>query len=336
MPLLEAGISNMAERCDYAILAPALPVHMGNLINRAQSPSLLPMRTHISKDNQTRHLADDVIHYREYKILLQAERFTSKRAFLEFWEDANKTMAKLGIKVEIDPHAFDSQVREVLFYDTPEFDLYNNHFILRKRTFYDQGWPRADHELTFKFRAPDLEAAAAVDVRPQIGGHEEIKFKEELLLERDRLGGIRSVYSHGCVLISPEIELERGIDNITRAFPTLKKIDISPRARLELVNNIAVEEVQNTLGWIHFHHHFKGKATIAIWRSRALERSLSGEFAFQCKFDRLEDISKEALELSEEFYKKVQLDCAEWIMLGTTKTAMVYGLKDADRLKNRE
>ncbi|HTT75462.1 MAG TPA: hypothetical protein VMF50_05710 [Candidatus Binataceae bacterium] len=281
-------------------------------------------------------MADDVIHYREYKILLQAERFTSKRAFLEFWEDANKTMAKLGIKVEIDPHAFDSQVREVLFYDTPEFDLYNNHFILRKRTFYDQGWPRADHELTFKFRAPDLEAAAAVDVRPQIGGHEEIKFKEELLLERDRLGGIRSVYSHGCVLVSPEIELERGIDNITRAFPTLKKIDISPRARLELVNNIAVEEVQNTLGWIHFHHHFKGKATIAIWRSRALERSLSGEFAFQCKFDRLEDVSKEALELSEEFYKKVQLDCAEWIMLGTTKTAMVYGLKDADRLKNRE
>jgi len=33
-----------------------------------------------------------------------------------------------------------------------------------------------------------------------------------------------------------------------------------------------------------------------------------------------------ALELSEEFYKAVQLDCADWIKLGTTKTAMVYGL----------
>ena len=72
----------------------------------------------------------------------------------------------------------------------------------------------------------DLHAAAAVDVRPQLGGHKEVKFKEELLLARDRLGGMRSVYSHGCVLISPEIELERGIDNITRAFPTLQKIDI--------------------------------------------------------------------------------------------------------------
>src|SRR6202451_1304579 len=227
------------------------------------------MNKHISKQPETQHLPTDVVHYREYKILLQPDRFTSKDGFLEFWEAASKTLKKLHIKVDVADHAFDSQVREVLFYDTPQFDLYNNHFILRKRTFYDQGWPRPGHELTFKYRAPELEAAAAVDVRPQLGGHEEIKFKEELLLERDRLGGMRSVYSHGCVLISPEIELERGIENITRAFPTLQKINISPKTKLELVNNVAVEEVQNTFGMINFHHHFKGKATIAIWRSRA-------------------------------------------------------------------
>jgi hypothetical protein len=74
----------------------------------------------------------------------------------------------------------------------------------------------------------------------------------------------------------------------------------------------------------------------AIWRSRALEKSLSGEFAFQCKFERLDEVSKESLELSEEFYKRVQLDCAESIKLGTTKTAMVYGLGDSQQLKNRE
>jgi hypothetical protein len=293
------------------------------------------MDKHISKHPETQHLLDDVVHYREYKILLQPDRFGGKRDFMEFWEDASKTLKKLHIKVEIDPNAFDSQVREVLFYDTPEFDLYNNHFILRKRTFYDQGWPRQDHELTFKFRAPDLRAAAAVDVRPQLGGHDQIKFKEELLLERDRLGGMRSVYSHGCVLISPKIELDRGIEDITRAFPTLKRIDISPRTKLELVNNMAVEEVQNTMGFIHFGHHLKGKTTIAIWRSRALEKSMAGEFAFQCKFDRFEEVDREALELSEQYYKKVQLDCAEWIKLGTTKTAMVYGLGAAP-VKNSE
>jgi len=294
------------------------------------------MHKHISKHSETRHLAEDVIHYREYKILLKPDRFTSKNGFLEFWEAASKTLKKLDIKVDVDHHAFDSQVREVLFYDTPEFDLFNHHFILRKRTFYDQGWPRPGHELAFKYRDPDLGAAAAVDVRPQLGGHDEIKFKEELLLDREHLGGMRSVYSHGCVLTSPNIELDRGIEDITLAFPTLKKIDIRPKTKMELVNNVAVEEVQNTLGVIHFGHHFKGKTTVAIWRSRALERSLSGEFAFQCKFDRLEDVSQESMDLSEEFYKKVQLDCADWVKLGTTKTAMVYGLGDSLRLKNHE
>jgi hypothetical protein len=294
------------------------------------------MNKHISKHPDTRHLANDVVHYREYKILLQPDRFTSKRCFLEFWQDANKTIKKLGLQVDTERNAFDSQVREVLFYDTPQFDLYNHHFILRKRTFYDQGWPRQGHELTFKYRDPDLKAAAAIDVRPALGGHDEIKFKEELLLARDHLGGMRSVYSHGCVLTSPGIELDRGIEDIARTFPTLKRIDIKPRTKLELVNSVAVEEVQNTIGTIHFHHHFKGKVTIAIWRSRALEKSLSGEFAFQCKFDRLEEVSKEAVELSEEFYKKVQLNCAEWIKLGATKTAMVYGLGSGASLNNHE
>jgi len=45
------------------------------------------MHKHISKHPETQHLPDDVLHYREYKILLQPERFTSKRDFLAFWQD---------------------------------------------------------------------------------------------------------------------------------------------------------------------------------------------------------------------------------------------------------
>ena len=293
------------------------------------------MHKHISKHPETQHLPDDVIHYREYKILLAPEQFTSKRDFLAFWEDVEKSAKKFDLKIDFDKHAFHSQVREVLFYDTPAFDLYNNHFILRKRTFYDEGWPRAEHELTLKYRNPELKAAARVDVRPHLGGHHEVKFKEELLLERDHLGGMRTVYSHGCVLISPKIELDRGIEDIAAAFPALQSVDVHPKTTIELVNSVAVEEVQNTIGFIHFAHHYKGKATIAVWRNRALEKSLSGEFAFQCKFERLEEVHTSSLELSEAFYKQVQLDCAEWIKLGTTKTAMVYGLGNVP-VKNRE
>jgi hypothetical protein len=77
------------------------------------------MDKHISKHPETQHLASDVVHYREYKILLQPDRFTSKNGFIEFWEAASKTLKKLHVKVDVDDHAFDSQVREVLFYDTP-------------------------------------------------------------------------------------------------------------------------------------------------------------------------------------------------------------------------
>lgn len=293
------------------------------------------MDKHISKYAETRHLPKDVVHYREYKILLLPDRFTSKQGFLDFWQDVSKTTKRLGLKVDTDHHAFDSQVREVLFYDTPEFHLYNNHFILRKRTFYEQGWPRPEHELVLKYRHPDLASAAGVDVRPELAGHDEIKFKEELLPERDRLGGMRSMYSHGCVLTSPKIVLDQGIEHIRRAFPALRQIDISPATKMALVNNVAVEEVQNTIGVIHFHHHFKGKATIAVWRDRAMEKSLVGEFAFQCKFEELEEVPKSAIQLSEDFYKEVQVDCAPWIKLGTTKTAMVYGL-GATPVSNKE
>jgi len=293
------------------------------------------MDKHISKHPETKHLPDDVIHYREYKILLKPDRFTSKEGFMQFWDAVNATVKKFDLKVDLDKEAFHSQVREVLFYDTPHFDLYNNHFILRKRTFYDDGWPRADHELTIKYRSRELKDAASVDVRAMAAGHDEIKFKEELLLDRKQLGGMRSVYSHGCVLTSPKVVLDRGIEDIASVFPALGKIDIRPLTKIALVNNVAVEEVQNTMGRIHFGHGFNGKTTIAIWRSRALEKPLSGEFAFQCKFDRLTDVHKSSLVQSDDFYKHVQLDCADWVMLGTTKTAMVYGLGNVP-LRNRE
>ena|SRR5258707_13705625 len=83
------------------------------------------MHKHISEHPETQHLSDDVVHYREYKILLQPDRFTSKRGFMEFWEDVEKSAKKLDLKIDIDDKAFHSQVREVLFYDTPDFDLFN-------------------------------------------------------------------------------------------------------------------------------------------------------------------------------------------------------------------
>lgn len=268
----------------------------------------------------------DQIHYREYKILLRPERFFSPDRFEEYWKTLTKIAGKFDVGVDLNPDPFKRQVREVLFYDTKDFDLYKNAFILRKRTFYTDGWPDKDHELTIKFRHKEIEAAAAVNMHPNLAGESEIKFKEELLPFKDKVGGIRSLFSHNCGLTSPNIILNQGLEDIAKAFPALQSIDVSPKTRIELVNNVAVEEVQVDPGALDFGHGLKAKATVAIWRNRASETSLVGEFAFQAKFHRYDDVHQKALKRSEEFYKAAQTYADEWVQLGTTKTAMVYGL----------
>jgi hypothetical protein len=266
----------------------------------------------------------DKVHYREYKILLKPERFFRPERLEEYWRILCDIADHCGVGVETRKHGFHRLVREVLFYDTDNFDLYRNAFILRKRTFYKDGWPEADHELTVKFRHPDMEAAARSDIHPRIEGESRIKFKEELLPLRDEIGGMRSLYSHNCVLTTPKIVLDRGLQDIAQVFPAMADIDVSPETKINLVNNVAVEEVEVEPGYFDFGHGYEAKATIAVWRNRASETSLVGEFAFQAKFHRLDDIHHKAKALSEKFYRAVQTRAPEWVQLGTTKTAMVY------------
>jgi hypothetical protein len=279
----------------------------------------------------------DRIRYREYKIILQPQHFSSAQAFVDFWHLVKSTAKKFDVKVQQAEDAFESQVREVLFYDTEDFALYKNHFILRLRTHYKGGWPQGIPELTFKFRHPDLNEAAAVDVHPATsGGIARIKFKEELLPLRETLGGARSIFSHNCVLAKPREALEMAVKDLVTAFPAVQKTAANHESRLLLVNDMAVEEVQVNVGELHFGGGFNGKTTIAVWRTRKHERAFCGEFAFQCRFDSEDDIHKSSLKRAEDFYKALQLDAHDWVSLGTTKTALVYQLGQSPNATRNE
>lgn len=268
----------------------------------------------------------DDLHYREYKILLRPERFTSPQAFKDFWHVVKGVAAENDVRIEEAENAFVNQVREVLFFDTPAYDLYNNHFIVRLRTLYHDGWPMGTPELTVKFRHPELERAAAVDIRPALAGETRIKFKQELLPLKDRLGDIRSIYSHNSVLALPREAMNFALENITHAFPAFREVEAKGTGPIALVNDMAVEEVQVNVGLTHFGHHYNGKTTIAVWRSRKLETPVCGEFAFQCKFKKSDDLHPDTLAKADAFHKELQMKAADWVLLGTTKTAMVYGL----------
>lgn len=271
----------------------------------------------------------DAIRYREYKVLLKPERFFAPERLEEYWKIVGQIAKKSGVGVSTNKDAFHRLIREVLFYDTKQYDLYKNAFILRKRTFYKNGWPETNHELTVKFRHPDRAAATEVDVNPLIPGERKIKFKEELLPLKNELGGMRSLFSHNCVLYSPNIVLTQGLEDVAKIFPSMHKIGILPKSKIQLVHNMAVEELQVNAGVLDFGHGYEANATIAIWRNRASETSLIGEFAFQAKFKKYDAIHSGAKEKSEIFYRAVQTNAPEWVQLGTTKTAMIYGMGKA-------
>ena len=113
----------------------------------------------------------DRVQYVESKLILKGDRFTSVDSFDEFARLVKRTAKQADI--DFSRKAFKDakpRIREVLFLDTPDFRLYNNAFILRKRTDYVDGFAVGDPEIVFKFRHPDLQKAADMDVRPHIAG----------------------------------------------------------------------------------------------------------------------------------------------------------------------
>ncbi len=279
------------------------------------------------------HPLDDV-HYREYKLILRPDRFTTRQGFADYAQVVRRAAKAAAVPVTGLDRAIRHRVREVLFYDTERFDLYNNSFILRTRRLYDDGWPHPEHELTFKYRHRDVDVAAAVDVRPTIACDSEIRFKEELLPLRDRIGGIRSLFSHNSILHSPAMTMA-ALRDIARVFPALGAIAVKGTTKIDLVNRTAVEEVFADMGQLHFGHGLKAKITLALWRDRGSQQPLVAEFGYQMKFARYNKLHHKQLHRSEDLLKRVQLVAKDWVWTGTTKTAIVYGL-GGRRPKNHE
>jgi hypothetical protein len=269
----------------------------------------------------------DTVHYLESKLILKPDRFVAPPTFRDFGKLVRKAAEKLDIGYSTSGFKnLRPRIREVIFLDTKDFSLYNNSFILRRRIAYVDGFPVGNPEIVFKFRHPDLQTAAEMDVRPNIMGEYLIKFKAEALPLKDKLGGSRLLYSHNV-----EFELQREMHSTSIAalaefFPALSKLKKSSK-KVDLVNHTIVEEVLQDLGILDFGKGVTAKANAALWRERGDHKLLIGEFAFECKFKRREDLVDKSLEKVRRFFLLLQEIAKDWISLGTTKTGIVYRLK---------
>jgi len=269
------------------------------------------------------------VQYLECKLILRPNHFVSRKSLFDFAKVMRRPAAASGVDLSCKEFVdAPLQIREVLFLDTADFRFYNNAFILRRRIPYKDGFPAGDPEIVFKFRHPDIQKAAEMDVRPQIFGDFAIKFKAEVLPLKDKLGGIRMLFSHNVEF--PFGHWHEGdmtsMETLERVFPPLRKLKTSPGERVELVGETIVEEVLQDIAMLDF-GGISTVANVALWRGRGDHRPLIGEFAFQLKFKRREDLKNKMLKHAETFFLALQDAAKDWIALGATKTGVVYRLK---------
>jgi hypothetical protein len=277
------------------------------------------------------------IHSPEYiccKLILRPNKFHSRESFFEFGKVMREPAKEHGVKYTTE--GFIEQpvkIREVLFVDTDDFRLYNNAFILRRRIPYKDGFPIGEPEIVFKFRHPDLQICAETDVRPNILGDHRVKFKVQALPLKEKLGGIRLLYSHnvqfprsaiGIGPIGQENTLD--VDTMVRVFPVLARVKKQPGEKIKLVSDTIIEEVLQDIGLLDFGDGLTCKANVAIWRTRGEHRPLIGEFAYQFRFKDRSQLSPDALRRTEAFFISLQYSAEDYIALNATKTATVYRL----------
>jgi len=274
------------------------------------------------------------IHSPEYiccKLILRPNKFVSRESFFDFGKVLKAPAKEHGVKYGVaDFETQPVKIREVLFIDTEDFRLYNNAFILRRRIPYKDGFPIGDPEIVFKFRHPDLQIAAETDVRPHILGDHRVKFKAQAMTLKDKLGGIRLLFSHNVQFSRSAIGLGKenvsDMDQLIDLLPVLGRVRKEPNERIKLVSNTIVEEVLQDIGTLDFGDGLTCKANVAIWRTRGEHRPLIGEFAYQFRFKNRDKLSKDALRRTESFFISLQYAAEEYIALNCTKTATVYRL----------
>ena len=270
------------------------------------------------------------INYLACKLVLRPNRFTSRQSLFDFAKVLR--VAADQCAVGLSTKEFKNSplsIREVLFVDTEDFRLYNNAFILRRRIPYTDGFPSREPEIVFKFRHPDIQKAAATDVRPHILGDHRVKFKCQALPLKDRLGGIRMLYSHNVQFPRSHIgdvgEVVQ-FSTVAKVFPVLDRLKQSPEERVVLVSKTIIEEVLQDIGLIDFGSGLKAVSNVGIWRTRGDHRPLIAEFAFQIRFDDRNQFTLDSKQRAERFFIALQHAASDWISLNVTKTGMVYRL----------
>jgi hypothetical protein len=288
-------------------------------------------KAHLARAQKLEHDLDALyenLHYREFKILLKAEDFGEplENEIKDYWKLARRVARELLINVQRSQEESEPHYRDIVFLDTPGFDLYRQGFMLRVRRPYVGTEPSKEYELTLKFRGPDIARAGSMDLTPAKGYGGRAKFKEELLLVSSKLGGMRSIFSHTAQLPERDEPIGAAFGDFVKIFPHLASLGIKASTKIAPASPVPVQEVLFDLGEYGFAGAKSAKVNMAVWRNPKTQQVLIGEFAYETHFKHYGRIHPVPKLRSERLYRLLQRETGSWVELGTTKTSLYYGL----------
>ena len=218
-------------------------------------------------------------------------------------------------------------LRNIYFYDTPGEDFRQNNIILRVRESRQNIWVDDYAEVTLKCRTHDVDHASDFNPAPQKKIKSRARFKEEIL-RGDTVGSRRQIFSNNAILDAVPIDnlFERSLSSVCKYFPGLATLSIDKKSRIDIVGGPTnkILEACLPLGNLVFGNGVQAHCEIAIWMKSAGD-PIIGELAFSYRVNDENRAQEKAHKRADKFFKKLQIELADWLEIGSTKTALVYG-----------
>jgi hypothetical protein len=261
---------------------------------------------------------------REYKILLNSNRFTnSSNGVEQFIEFIQKQTVRLGGEF-IDYR--ESLKRKTWYLDTNDAKLKKHGYILRIRDDEDS---KKRFKITLKYRNPDRYIAASEALTIISPNKSKYKFEEDILPP------FKSNYSCSSVVSKNQLPELGKIKKLLKLFPNLEKLEVDEDARIFSPNKFKAYETTYWIGAINFGDNIPVKCCLNFWHKAAGRKGLPlvAEFSFDYDSnqtqdnDSLEKYCESTVKSSAGLFKKIQKDLYWYNSTSSaTKTHLAYNI----------
>jgi hypothetical protein len=119
---------------------------------------------------------------------------------------------------------------------------------------------------------------------------------------------------------------EKSLASVAKYFPGLTALPIDKKSPIRIVGGRTnkILEACLPIGNLVFGDGVQAHCEIAIWM-KSVGDPIVGELAFSYRVNDANRGQEKAHRRADKFFKKLQIELASWLEIGSTKTALVYG-----------